>query len=122
MSGAYRWSRILVTVGLIAMLIGALDPLEGSLVILPGTTLVALGAMIAKSGHRRLVYWALTLVATGVGVLWGMSSIGGFGGDTGRPMWWAAILLPYPVGFILAVVGAFRQLREPPGPAAGSAP
>jgi hypothetical protein len=78
--------------------------------------------MIAKSGHRRLVYWALILVAIGVGVLWGMSSIGGVGGDTGRPMWWAAVLLPYPVGFILAVVGAFRQLREPPGPAAGSAP
>ena len=35
--GAYGlWSRILFTVGGIAMLVGAIDPVEGSLLILPG--------------------------------------------------------------------------------------
>ena len=39
------WSRILVLVGSIAMLVGALDPMEGSVVILPGSGLVALGSL-----------------------------------------------------------------------------
>lgn len=33
------------------MLIGAVDPLEGSLVILLGTSMVALGAVLGKSQH-----------------------------------------------------------------------
>jgi len=35
------WSRILGIVGGIAMLVGSLDPLEGSLLILPGSGLVS---------------------------------------------------------------------------------
>ena len=37
------WSRILIPVGGLAMLVGAIDPMEGSLLILPGSGLVALG-------------------------------------------------------------------------------
>jgi hypothetical protein len=104
------------------MVIGALDPLEGSLLILPSTGLVALGAWLGLNPARKLVSWALLLVAVGVGVLWGMSSVGGLGGDTGRSMWWALLLLPYPVGWILGVIGAARALRgggtPPAAPAA----
>jgi hypothetical protein len=46
------WSRILTTVGGIAMLVGALDPMEGSLVILPGSALVALGTFLGQSERR----------------------------------------------------------------------
>ena len=52
------WPHVLVIVGLIAMLIGAIDPLEGSLIILPGSGLVALGALLGQCRHRRLLYWA----------------------------------------------------------------
>jgi len=52
MDGASRWSRILVVVGLVAMVIGALDPLEGALVILPGTGLVARARRLVRSYHR----------------------------------------------------------------------
>jgi hypothetical protein len=114
-----RWSRILVIVGLIAMVIGALDPLEGSLVILPGIGFVALGARLAKSRQRVLLSWSLALVAAGVGVLWGLSAVGGFGGNTGRSYWWALTLLPYPVGWVMGLVGAVRSLRED---SSGSAP
>lgn len=109
-----RWSRILVIVGLVAMVLGVLDPLEGSLVILPGTGLVALGALLGKSRHRTLLYWSFLLVAAGVGALWGLSALGGFGGDSGRSMWWGLALLPYPVGWIMGLVGAIRRLREGP--------
>jgi hypothetical protein len=106
-----RWSRILVIVGLVAHVIGAIDPLEGSIVILPGTALIALGAWLGKSRHRVLLYWALVLVAAGVGAMWGLSALGGVGGGTGRSMWWLLVLLPYPIGWIMGLVGAILTLR-----------
>jgi hypothetical protein len=112
MNATIRASRILLIVGLLAMVIGAVDPLEGSLVILPGTGLVALGAFLGYSRHRALLFEAFVLVAIGVGALWGVSAIGGFGGNSGRSMWWALVLLPYPVGWIMGLVGAVRSVRE----------
>ena len=49
MNARSLWSRILVIVGSIAMLVGALDPMEGSVVILPGSGLVALGPSSVKA-------------------------------------------------------------------------
>jgi hypothetical protein len=112
----WLWSRILVVVGLVAILVGAIDPLEGSLLILPGTGLIAFGAWLGNSRHRRLLYWAFAAVAVGVGELWGLSSVGGLSGTTGHSMWWAILLLPYPVGWVMALVGAIRRLREAPSP------
>jgi hypothetical protein len=112
MKGTLLWSRILVVVGLALMLIGAIDPLEGSLVILPGSGMVALGASLGKSRRRTLLLYGFILLAVGVGALWGMSALGGVGGDTGRSMWWALVLLPYPVGWIMGLVGAILRLIE----------
>ncbi len=114
MNGASRWSRILGIVGFVVMVIGALDPLEGSLVILPGIGLVALGAWLGKSRHRKFIYWSFVLAAVGIGALWGLSVLGGFGGKSGRSNWWWLALLPYPVGWIMGIVGAIRRLREVP--------
>ena len=75
------WARFLTIAGYIAMLVGALDPLEGSLLILPGSGLVALGAFLGKKERRLIAYRAMVflLVAVGVGSLWWLSSVGGFG-------------------------------------------
>jgi len=116
----WRWSRILAVVGFVVVLLGALDPLEGSLLILPGTGLLALAAWLGRSRYRTLLYWSFALVAVGVGVMWGLSAVGGLGGSTGRSMWWALLLLPYPVGWVMAVVGAIRRLRETPTPSVPS--
>ncbi len=112
MAAPRRWSRILVIVGLVAVLVGAIDPLEGSLVILPGAALVTLGAFMAGSRHRRFLTWALALLALGVGALFGLSALGGLGGSTGHSFWWGLVLLPYPAGWIMVLVGAIRCLRE----------
>lgn len=114
MVDAGRSSRALVIIGLVAMLVGVLDPLEGSLLILAGTVLVAIGAALSRSPNRRTVYAALALAAVGVGLLWAVSAIGGFGGNTGRSMWWALVLLPYPIGWVVGLIGAIRLLREKP--------
>jgi hypothetical protein len=113
--------RALLIVGLVAMVAGVLDPLEGSVVILPAIVLATVGAALGGKRHRITLYWALSLVTVGVAALWGISALGGFGGHTGRSMWWALILLPYPIGWILGLVGAVRSLRERPAPAAPTA-
>lgn len=92
--------------------LGAIDPLEGSLVIMPGVAVAALGATLGMSRHKRLLRIALILVAIGVGAVWGMSFAGGVGGDTGRPLAWLALALPYPVGWILAMIGTVRATVE----------
>jgi hypothetical protein len=101
------WSRILVLVGSLAMLLGAIDPMEGSLVILPGSGLVALGTFLGH-GERRLIAYRVRvfiLIAIGVGSLWGLSGLGGFGGNTGRSNWWALLLLPYLIGWLMGICG-----------------
>jgi len=105
-------SRTLVIVGLVLMLAGALDPLEGSVVILAGSALAAAGAFFGKSRRYRRQVTAVVLIATGVAALFGLSALGGVGGDTGRSTWWLAICVSYPVGWMLGLVGAVALLRE----------
>jgi hypothetical protein len=103
--------------GLAAMVIGALDPLEGSVVILTGTAIVAIGARLDHSLRRRLAYLSLALIAGGVGALFGVGAIGGFGGPSGRSMWWGLLLLPYPIGWVIGLISAVQWLRaKPSGP------
>ena len=112
MTGIGRWPRILVVVGLIAMVIGAIDPLEGSLIILPGTAMVALGALLGRSQYRKLLCWSFGLVAVGVAALFAVSAFGGIGWKSGLSPWWGIGILPYPIGWIMGVVGAIKRLRE----------
>ena len=105
-------SRALVIAGLVLMLAGALDPLEGSVVILGGSVLAAAGAFFARNRRHRLQVTASVLIAVGVAALFGLSAVGGAGGNTGRSMWWLAIGVSYPVGWMIGLVGAVALLRE----------
>jgi hypothetical protein len=107
-----RLACVLVVIGLIAMLAGAIDPLEGSLVILPGSVMGTVGAMLARTRYKKLIVWSFALVVIGIGALWGLSAVGGFGGTSGRTNWWALILAPYPVGWVMGIVGGILKLRE----------
>jgi hypothetical protein len=105
-------SRILIIVGGLAMLLGTVDPLEGSLLILPGSGLVALGMVLGGKKRRTVLYWvwAFSLIAVGVGALFGLSAIGGIGGRSGHSMWWGILILPYPVGWLMALAGGVAGL------------
>ena len=102
-----RWSRPSVLIGSIAMLAGAVDPMEGSLLILPGSGLVALGAWLGRSGQQLVLYrlWTFILIAVGVGAMWGISSVGGIGGPQGHSMWWGVLILPYLIGWLMPLWG-----------------
>ncbi len=101
------WSRVFTIVGGIAMVVGAVDPIEGSLLIVPGTGLVAVGTYVAHGERRLVVYrvWVFIMVAIGVGAMWGLSAVGGFGGSTGRSYWLALLVLPYLVGWSMGIGG-----------------
>jgi hypothetical protein len=101
------WSRILVIIGSIAMLVGAVDPMEGALVSLGGSGLVALGTFMGQRERRLLAYRVAVfiLIALGVGAMWGLSNAGGFGGHSGRSMWWGVLILPYLVGWSMGIWG-----------------
>ena len=106
------WRRILLIAGGIAMLLGTLDPLEGSLLLLPGSGLIVLGLFVGKSEHRLLRYWVwvFILMLVGVGALFGLSAVGGFGGTSRLSIWWGLLLLPYPVAWIMGLAGAISAL------------
>jgi hypothetical protein len=114
MNSSMLWSRILKVVGAIAMALGTLDPLEGSVLILPGSGLVALSMFLARSERRIVQYWATVfiLIAVGVGAMFAVSSFGGIGGRSGRSMWWGVLMLPYPVGWLMALIGGVIGLMR----------
>jgi purine-cytosine permease-like protein len=106
------WSRILIIVGSLAMLVGTIDPLEGSPLILAGSGLVALGMFLGKRARRTLIYWTgvFILIAVGVGAMFGLSAVGGIGGKIGHSMWWGILILPYPLGWFMAVAGGVARI------------
>jgi len=107
MNARQLWSRILTIVGGIAMLVGAIDPMEGSALILPGSGLFALGTYVGQAERRLIVYRVsvFVLIAIGVGALWGLSSVGGFGGTSDYSAWWGLLVLPYPIGWLMGICG-----------------
>jgi hypothetical protein len=107
-----NWPRILLWTGLFVMLIGAVDPLEGSVVIVIGAACALLGAVLGRSDRIKWLSWAFGLVVAGVGILFGLSAMGGVEGSTGRSMWWALTILPYPAGWVLGLVGTVRAIKE----------
>jgi hypothetical protein len=114
MNARMLWSRILKVIGGIAMLLGTLDPLEGSLLILPGSGLVALGMYLGGKDRRTVLYWvwAFILISVGVAALFGLSAVGGIGGKRGHSMWWGVLMLPYPIGWVMALAGGVAGLMR----------
>ena len=85
------------------MLVGAIDPLEGSVAILAGSSMILLGAYF-KHGERRYLLYRFRVyvpVVVGVAALWITSMLGGFGGSSGLSGWWGLLVLAYPIGWLL---------------------
>jgi len=107
MNKAIPWARILLITGYLAMIIGAIDPMEGSLLILPGSGLVVLGTCISGQPRPIVIFrmWVFLLILIGVTALWVLSAHGGVGGDSGRSMWWGLLFVPYLVGWSVGIWG-----------------
>ncbi|HAD14705.1 MAG TPA: hypothetical protein DCF33_19940 [Saprospirales bacterium] len=110
------WKRILYVVGVIAFIIGTIDPLEGSVVIAAGVSMVALSTYLKQDRHWKIFLASLIMIITGVVCLFYFSSLGGFGGTSELSWWWATLILPYPIGWlitlILLIVRGIRKRKE----------
>lgn len=104
--------RLLLIAGLVLMIAGAIDPLEGSIVVLAGSAVAAAAVYFGRLARAAAQVWAFLLVLIGVAVMWGFSAVGGVGGNSGRSIWWLALVAPYPFGWIIGIIAAIHTLRS----------
>lgn len=107
-----KWTRVVYYAGVTALIIGILDPLEGSVVIATGSLLITLATYLTHDPHRKLFLLSMILIAIGVFFLFYLSSLGGFGGNSTLSWWWGLLVLPYPIGWIMAVVLLITRLTK----------
>lgn len=109
-----QWTKILTGLGGCGVLLGSLDPLEGSVFILAGSGLVALGLYFGRADPRHVKDWGVIFSCNliGVAALWGLSDAGGIGGESGRSLWWGILVLPYLFGWIMGVVRIVGAVAE----------
>ncbi len=105
-------AKIVVILGFFAMVLGGLDPMEGVFLIAPGSILLALGAYLGETPRRWLAYAASILMALSFAILLIVSALGGFGGEAPllHSNWWALLLLPYPVSWMMGVAAGVFTL------------
>lgn len=107
MSDRKFWSSAVSVIGGAGLVVGSLDPMEGSALILPATGLLMLASYMRSDERRLIVYrvWGFILVSLGVAALFALSAIGGIGGSSGRSVWWGLLILPYLIGWSIDVWG-----------------
>ena len=113
-----KWTRVVYIIGVIALIVGALDPMEGSVVIASGSALIALSTYLTHDGHWKIFLLSLIMILIGVLFLFYLSSIGGFGGTAKLSWWWGTLILPYPIGWLISIVILIiRAVKKPKQPA-----
>jgi hypothetical protein len=99
-----KWPRIVYIIGIIALVIGMLDPLEGSVVITAGSMLIALSTYYIRDRHWKIFLVSMIMIAIGVSFLFYFSSLGGFGDKSTLSWWWGTLILPYPAGWLISII------------------
>lgn len=100
-----NWNKILFRAGVIAHLLGAVDPLEGSVIILSGAFLVFITSWLQHDRFRKFFLISFILISAGVFLIFLFSWLGGFGGDDSILPWALTLtILPYPAGWLLNLV------------------
>ena len=99
-----KWIRITYIIGIIALIAGAIDPLEGSVIIVGGSALIALSTQLTHDRHRRIFLITSVMITMGVCFMFYFSSLGGFGGTSTLSWWWATLIIPYPIGWLINII------------------
>jgi len=108
------WTNIAFIAGVVAIIAGAIDPLEGSVLIGAGSATLAISSHFAADRHRRFFLYSSLMILIGIGFLFYFSSLGGFGGPGNISWWWGVFILPYPLGWLAVVaVLIYRAARKP---------
>ena len=115
MQDSISWRRLLFLIGVLCVLIGALDPLEGSVLILAGSGMLAACTFNDKEERWKWYVGAFAAIAFGVFFLFFLSSLGGFGGTSELSWWWGILILPYPIAWVFLIVILALRLFGKPG-------
>ncbi len=108
--------HVMFIFGIIALIVGALDPLEGAVVIVIGTISLTWSAYLNHDRHWRIFMTACAMIIWGVIFLFYLSSLGGFGGNSPLSWWWGLLILPYPIGWLITIttliIRAVKSIRR----------
>ncbi len=112
-----QWLQAGFILGVVLFLLGTLDPLEGSILILAGSVLLAVVTYHFGDAYHKWYRLAAILILFGVIALWILSALGGFGGEGGLGFGWGFLILPYPVGWLMLLVLFYLRLFVRKNPA-----
>jgi hypothetical protein len=115
-----KWTRVIYIIGVIALIIGVLDPLEGSVVIASGSALIALSTFLTRDRHWKIFLLSFIMILTGVFFLFYLSSQGGFGGTSKLSWWWGTLILPYVIGWLASIITLITRVVKKPVQLPGS--
>lgn len=104
MSKNIKWPRIIFIIGVVSLIAGVFDPLEGSVIIAVGSALIALSTHLTHDRNRKIFLATFIMISIGVFFMFYFSSLGGFGGASTLSWWWSAFILPYPIGWLIIVI------------------
>lgn len=99
-----KWPQYLSVAGITLLLLGVIDPMEGSVVILAGSLLYTISAFIKSNSQRYWLLGSLAMIAAGVFFLFYFSSLGGIGGNSAYSYWWGLLILLYPIGWVITII------------------
>lgn len=97
-------SRTLKITGVVALLAGIIDPLEGSILIAIGSILLTIAAKLTEHHYSDLWAVCTTGIIIGIVAMFYLSELGGIGGKSGLPLWWGVLILPYPIGWLTIII------------------
>lgn len=104
MNEKMKWTRIIYIIGIISLVAGAVEPLEGSVLVALGSALIALSTHLTNDRNRRIFLTTFIMIIAGVGFMFYFSSLGGFGGESKLSWWWGILILPYPIGWLINII------------------
>ncbi len=102
--------RVIYIAGVVGIILGALDPLEGSILIAVGSVLLALSTWLKHDEQRITFLITSMMVVFGVSFLFILSSLGGFGKDAPLSWGWSILIAPYPLGWLTIILFLMYRL------------
>lgn len=105
-----KWLRAIYIAGVVAIIIGTIDPLEGSVLIVAGSVLLSLTTYLNQNRFWKIYFAAMVMIITGVICMFYFSSLGGFGGKSALSWWWITLVIPYPAGWLMCVITLLVEL------------
>lgn len=102
-----KWINTIFIIGIIALILGIADPLEGSVVIAAGSVLIMVSSLLSRGRYRKIFLACTIMIAVGIFSLFYISSLGGY--DPISEWWWNILILPYPTGWLISIIILIRM-------------